>query len=219
MSIIILHRLMVLLFYSLFLRGSMQNRHEELGINFIMKDIPWYEGLYAITEQGRVWSYPKNKWHHKWKFLAPIKNKYWYLVFWLCRNNKLKIYRVNRLVALTYIPNPDNLPIVLHLDNNKLNNDISNLRWWTNEDNLRQSHRDWLHPVTDKQKSLLKMFCNCMIEDNKKKIMRLDKTWLSKTIYKSWTEASIINWISRSSICKCARWELKSAGGFIWKYI
>jgi hypothetical protein len=60
--------------------------------------------------------------------------------------------RVNRLVALTYIPNPNNLPIVLHLDNDPFNNHVSNLKWGTQKDNIRQAHAEGRCPVTEKMR-------------------------------------------------------------------
>jgi hypothetical protein len=53
----------------------------------------------------------------------------------LRKNGKGKLYRVHRLIALAFIPNPDNKPFVDHIDNNKSNNYIDNLRWCTNQEN------------------------------------------------------------------------------------
>ena len=55
---------------------------------------------------------------------------------------------IHRLVAETFIPNPDNLPIVMHIDNDPFNNHISNLRWGTQEENVQQSiiERRRIHP-------------------------------------------------------------------------
>ena len=93
-----------------------------------MKDIRGYEGLYGITMTGRVWSY-SNK-----KFLKPSTSKYGYLKVGLCKDSKRKYFYVHRLVALTYIPNPDNKPQVGHIDENPVNNCWDNL-YWTNAKN------------------------------------------------------------------------------------
>lgn len=90
-----------------------------------MKDIKNYEGLYAITMTGRVWSY-KSK-----KFLKPEKNRDSYMYVGLYKDGKRKAFKLHRLVAETYIPNPDNKPHVGHIDDNPKNNCWDNL-YWTN---------------------------------------------------------------------------------------
>lgn len=55
---------------------------------------------------------------------------------------KSRIRRLNRLVAILYIPNPHNLPVVMHLDNNPLNNRVSNLKWGTYKENTQQMMRE-----------------------------------------------------------------------------
>lgn len=88
-----------------------------------MKDIKGYEGLYAITSCGRVWSYTSKK------FISITKNTFGYPQVLLWKNNKCKSFRVHRLVATTYIPNPENLPQVNHKDEVKTHNWINNLEW------------------------------------------------------------------------------------------
>ena len=108
-----------------------------------MKDIPWYEGRYAVTEDGRVWSYPKAKWHHKWKFLSLIYNK-WYLTATLRSEYDRKKCSVHRLVALAYIPNPDNKPFINHKNGIRDDNRIENIEWCTpSENNLHYIHVLW----------------------------------------------------------------------------
>jgi len=64
----------------------------------------------------------------------------------------MKNCSVSRLVAITYIPNPNNLPVVRHLDNNKYNNHVSNLEWCTQKTNVRQAWDDGLCKLTEEQK-------------------------------------------------------------------
>ena len=99
-----------------------------------MKDIKNYEGLYAVTSCGKVWSYKYKK------FLTPRANRYGYLLVALYKDGKVKNYSVHRLVAEAYIPNTDNLPQVDHIDNDKTHNYVNNLQWITNRDNCRKSH-------------------------------------------------------------------------------
>lgn len=100
-----------------------------------MRDIKGYEGLYAVTSCGRVWSYRSKK------FLKPGYDGKGYLHVSMCKNGEKKTLKIHRLVAETYIPNPDNLETIDHIDNNKQNNCINNLRWMTAMDNLDRSSK------------------------------------------------------------------------------
>jgi hypothetical protein len=90
---------------------------------------------YLITEEGDVYStkYGKLK---KRKLGVDYKG---YKIINLCNDGKKKRYRVNRLVAETYLPNPDNLPEVNHKDEVKSNNNVANLEWCTTPYNIRYS--------------------------------------------------------------------------------
>lgn len=115
-----------------------------------MKDIPGYEGRYAVTEDGRVWSYPK-EWvqgstlqcghRGKWLKLVPGNR---YLGVSLHISGAQKFVYVHRLVALMFIPNPNQLPSVNHIDGDKTNNKVTNLEWVTIADNNRHAVRTGL---------------------------------------------------------------------------
>ena len=98
-----------------------------------MKDVVGYEGLYAVTSCGKVWSYKYKK------FLEPIVIKNGYMRVGLWKDGKKKQCYVHRLVAEAYIPNQDNLPDVDHIDNDKTHNYVNNLQWITHKDNCRKS--------------------------------------------------------------------------------
>lgn len=91
----------------------------------MMKDISGYEGLYAITDDGQVWSYSKND------FKAQSINQSGYLVVRLYKNNECRMYTVHRLVAEAFIPNPEGFEVINHKDENKHNNNVGNLEWCT----------------------------------------------------------------------------------------
>lgn len=88
-----------------------------------MRDIKDYEGLYAITSCGRVWSYRSKK------FLKPRKARNDYLRVCLYKDGRCEDYYIHRLVAEAYIPNPNNLPQVNHKDRVRSHNWINNLEW------------------------------------------------------------------------------------------
>lgn len=116
----------------------------------IWKDIPEYEKIYQVSNLGNVRvldrfvnSAIKNNSivKRKGKILKQY-NKGGYLQVTLTINNKRKYYNVQRLVALAFIPNPNNLPQVNHKDENPLNNNVSNLEWCTAKYNCNYGNRN-----------------------------------------------------------------------------
>lgn len=110
----------------------------------IWKPIPNYEGFYEVSSMGRVRSldrklpHPKNQMvvsHRKGRILKPEPDKYGYPVVTLCQEAKTKTFKVHRLVALAFIPNPDNLPQIDHINTKKYDNRPENLRWCTTQQN------------------------------------------------------------------------------------
>ena len=95
------------------------------------KDIKGFEGKYGVSKDGRVFSYHVNRELP----LRPTTTSD-YLYARLYEHNHCHQYSVHRLVASTYIPNPNNLPEVDHIDRNIRNNHVDNLRWVSRLDNL-----------------------------------------------------------------------------------
>lgn len=104
----------------------------------IWADIKDYEGLYQVSNQGRVKSLSNGK-NRKEKILKPHDNGTKHLSVALSKNNKKTIFKVHRLVATAFIPNPNNFPVINHKDNNPFNNCDENLEWCTQKYNIRFS--------------------------------------------------------------------------------
>ena len=102
-----------------------------------------YDGSYSITKSGEIWSHPR-KWAktgHDGKWLKTSKVRGDYLCVTLCKKNIKTKHFISRLVALTFIPNPENKPEVNHKDHNVLNNHASNLEWVTKSENIRYRNK------------------------------------------------------------------------------
>lgn len=95
---------------------------------------PNYED-YQISNFGRIKSF-KNGMQ---KILKPAIDGKGYLQAGLCKNGKIKRFRVHRLVAQLFVSNPDNKPQINHRDGNRLNNHISNLEWCTSAENIKHA--------------------------------------------------------------------------------
>jgi len=112
-------------------------------MNEIWKDIKGYEGIYEVSNLGRVRSIPRNGTINKTKILSPALIHGYYS---LClRNKNKKMHRVSRLVAQAFIPNPENKPEVNHIDGNKKNNVVCNLEWNTASENMLHAFKTGLH--------------------------------------------------------------------------
>ena len=148
-----------------------------------MRDIAGYEGLYAVTSCGKVWSYKYKK------FLKPGVNRYGYLYVILCKDGQNKLYKIHRLVAEAYIPNPNNLPQVDHIDNDKTHNYVNNLQWITNRDNVRKS--------------------------NNKPVFQYD---LDGNFIREWECANDVGKEVQSNIVNCLKGRYKTAYGYKWFY-
>ena len=98
----------------------------------VWKDIEGYEGLYQISNQGRVKNIKRNK------FLSQSQGRYCSVT--LSGNCKKEYPLIHRLVGKAFIPNPENYPLVMHSDNNPLNNNVSNLKWGTHSDNNKHAY-------------------------------------------------------------------------------
>lgn len=101
-----------------------------------MKDVKNFEGKYAVTSCGRVWSYK----HNIWLTAFDIGNGY--LRVDLYDNEQHNFRSVHRLVAEAYIPNPNNYETVDHIDNNRQHNTVNNLQWLSRIDNLVKEQPD-----------------------------------------------------------------------------
>lgn len=161
----------------------------------IWKDIKGYEGLYQVSNFGNVKSIRRNK------LLKQKLNKTGYYSVVLSVNGKIKCYLTHRLVAETFITNPDNLPCVNHKNERKNENRVDNLEWCNYLYNNTYGNR-----ISKYRNSR----CKRVVQKNKQN--QIIKEWLS-----AGEVAKQLNY-SPSVIYGCCEGTLKSAYGFIWEY-
>lgn len=117
------------------------------------RTIAGYEGLYSVSNLGNVRNDLTGR------ILKPSLNSRDYKRVRLCKNAKTKNYFIHRLVAFAFIPNPDNLPVVNHLDEDRTNNRVDNLEWCTTKYNVnygtaRQRHSETCRIKREKREAI-----------------------------------------------------------------
>lgn len=170
----------------------------------VWKTIEGYEGLYEVSSLGRVRSLNYNR-KSETKLLS-IANHNGYLRICLSKNNEKTNLFIHRLVAKTFIPNPENKRQVNHIDGDKTNNNVNNLEWTTPSENIKHAINMGLLPKLLPYK-------------RKYKVIQYD---LNGNIIKIWDSAKEVKKalnISNSQISKCAKGRLKTVHNYIWRYV
>jgi hypothetical protein len=119
----------------------------------IWKPIKNYEGLYEVSNLGRVKSLPKGKFSRKSEMILTLR-KHPYKCVNLCKDGKVSTKTVHRLVAEAFIANPYNKPVINHIDCNPSNNNVSNLEWVTELENQMHSRKLGRYKNSDLKSSL-----------------------------------------------------------------
>jgi hypothetical protein len=161
-----------------------------------MRDIPGYEGLYMITRDGRVWSYPR-EWICGSSWTKKSHNGMWLssrsqLRYHLCNGKDQKILKVAALVAKTYLPEQKKGDKLSFKDGDKANCHINNLEWTKGSREQYRYHRKKISQYTKDGKYI-------------------------KTFPSIITAAKILS-LDDSSISNCLNGKHKTAGNFIWRY-
>ena len=174
----------------------------------VWRDIQGYEGLYQVSNLGSVKSFPRSR--TKGGIVTQHFDKKGYKIVVLSKRSEIKVFKVHRLVATAFIPNPKKLPQVNHKDENKVNNSVDNLEWCDNLYNARYgSKAKRAYETSVKAGTAL---------NNSKAVIQYDLNGSFLQEYASMTDAAKAIGKEQSTISKCCRGIRKSAYGFLWKY-
>lgn len=195
----------------------------------IWKDIIGYEGLYQVSNMGRVKSLEKKCCRDNYnrvidEFIKKTQiSKKGYINVSLTKNKNKKTFKVHRLVAQAFIPNPNNYPQVNHLNEDKTDNRVENLEWCTQEQNINYGVRNEKASkgisIALKGKKKSQEHRDKLSQVKSKPIVQIDKSGLIIGVYDSARQASKELGINRGNICGCCNGRYKSAGGYQWKYL
>lgn len=188
----------------------------------MISDIPGFEKYtgYEINSNGVVYSYLKHSIGNgmiiqdkPFKKLKPYKTNKGYLQVSLRDKN----FRIHRLVAMAFIPNPENKPQVNHIDGNKENNNIENLEWCTNSENHKHKCDNGLN-VVPKGPSHYLWGKSGSKHHMSKSVVLLSQDGQLITKYGGVREAGIKLNIDYTGIVRCCRNQLKSTKGYQFMY-
>ncbi len=170
----------------------------------IWKDIPGYEGLYQVSNQGNIKSFVKSAKHQNQSHLLKqyVNNSGYLYVQLYTHKGKRKHFLVHKLVAMAFLENQNNYPCVNHKDENKLNNCVDNLEYCTYQYNNAYGTAKIRAFVT---------------KSNPVQQLTIDGVWLA-TYHSPATAAKLLG-ISTNAITQCCNGKRKYACGYKWQYV
>lgn len=169
----------------------------------IWKDVNGYVGLYKVSNTGKILSMKKGK------EMTLHVDVYGYHIATLYKDKKHKTHKVHRLVAIAFIPNPNEYPSVNHKDENKKNNHVDNLEWSSSFYNANYGSRN---------KNISKTQTNRI--DQARHVLQFTRDGLLVAEFESVREAERQTGVYRSNIIACCKGNKRypAAGGFVWEY-
>lgn len=172
----------------------------------IWKDIEGYEEYYQVSNLGNIRSKDRMKWNGKsyYKQKGIIKKKtigtHGYYVVNLSVGGKREVHLVHRLIAVAFIPNWKNLPVINHKDGNKLNNSLDNIEWTTYKENN-------VHALENN------------LNNTRKKIKGIHVETKEVLFFESSREADRALKIGYKNISACLNGKQNTAGGYKWEFL
>lgn len=175
----------------------------------IWKPIIGYEGLYEVSNYGRIISFKKNV----KRILKLQKDKDGYLICGLWNNNKCKTIKIHRIVAEAFITNPENKPEIDHINTDRTDNRVENLKWVTPKENRN-------NPISlDKIRKHRYKFPKNRNNPRSSAVLQYDKDGNFLKEWNTITEAEkYCSGKISTNISSCCRNKCKTAYGYVWKY-
>lgn len=200
----------------------------------VWKDIPGFDGVYQASTLGNIrrvggYVYGDNgKRYYPGHVMALATDKDGYKTVGLMKDKKYKTYKVHRLVAMTFIPNPNNYPQINHKDERKDSNNVFNLEWCSNKYNMNYGTRS--ARLSAKMKGVPrpefrgpgsyfygKHWTGAM-NKNSRKVAQYDLDGNLIKVYDAIAEAGRLTGINSSTINNVVRNIGHTAGGYKWAY-
>ena len=163
---------------------------------------------YWINKEGQITNKETGK-TIKWLI---SRHGYYYCHLWA--NNGNRYIRMHRLLALAFIPNPNNYPLVRHLNDIKTDNRLENLAWGTMSENIKDSIKNgkYNQEASEKARNIGRKISSTKCS---KKVLCIE----TNTIFDSTKEAGDWLGVNRAGISGCCRGKYKTIKGYHWKYV
>lgn len=173
---------------------------------------------YMVSNMGRVKRLSTGYYRRTEKILIPQLQSNGYLHIKLSQNGKSKCFLLHRLVAMVFVPNPDNLPQVNHINENKTDNRVENLEWCDRKYNINYGNSLMKRVRTNIENGVYEKLAILNSKKFSKPILQFS---LDGKLIKKWNSIKEIEkklGFSYKQICNCLKQRQKTAKGFVWKY-
>ncbi|KAA6303151.1 MAG: hypothetical protein EZS26_000754 [Candidatus Ordinivivax streblomastigis] len=182
----------------------------------IWKDIPEYEGFYQASNLGKIKSCKRYVLHPQYgkqlineKVLKQNLSTTGYYQLLLCKNGKPKRYKTHRVIAQTFIPNPENKPMIDHINGIPTDNRVENLRWVNQTENM--NNPIFVKRTSEKHKGKINNHFSIPV-------IQIDKNHNIINRFLSSMEAQRITGINHNGINRVCAGKQEHAGGYFWKH-
>jgi hypothetical protein len=164
--------------------------------------VSWYDWIYTVDDSWKIVNIKRNR-ELKWEI-----DIWWYKKVTLSMSNNAKSFFIHRLVAIAFIPNPEQKPFVNHKNWIKTDNRVDNLEWCTRSENELHKYSVLWYSWSQMWKEL----------KTAKAVSQFNKDWTFISSFRSLHSADLATKARSQHIWKCCNGKRKTAGWFIWKF-